>query len=242
MAGTLPRSTEGLLAIPGLAGAPGLVHGFSTVQLGSMRGEASRPLTPQRKAFAAALELPAESLTVLGSVHGRKVARVDAPAGVVTGCDGLVTDRPGLPLLATFADCYPVLLFDPVHPALALVHSGWRGTAAGVVGEALDRLREEYGSRPEELLAGLGPGICGRCYEVGEEVAAAFPAEHLAPGRDGRFLLDLRSALHGQLEAAGVPPVQIHDLPFCTKETPELASHRRSPDGSRCACLAALVR
>jgi YfiH family protein len=146
-----------------------------------------------------------------------------------------------LPLLATFADCYPVLLVDPVRPALALVHAGWRGAAAGVVDETLARLRREYGCRSADLVAGVGPGICGGCYEVGEEVAAAFPGEHVVPKAAGRFLLDLRSVLHGQLLSGGVPAGQIHDLDLCTKETPELPSHRRSPDGARFACLAALT-
>jgi YfiH family protein len=159
---------------------------------------------------------------------------------VVRGCDALVTDRPRLPLLATFADCYPVLLFDPVRPALGLVHAGWRGAAAGLVGEALARLREEYGSAPTEVVAALGPGICGDCYEVGPEVASHFPPECVRPSPSGRFLLDLRSALRGQLLAAGVQAGRVHELALCTRETPELPSHRRSPDGARFACLAAL--
>jgi polyphenol oxidase len=241
MAGTLRPSTESLLAIPGLAESTRLVHGFSTAALGSMRGDGSLALTPPRAAFAAALGLRPDRLTVVGAVHGDQVRRVDEPSGVVAVCDALVTDRPQIPLLATFADCYPVLLLDPGRPALGLVHSGWRGAAAGVVGEAISRLQLEYGSRPSDLVAGLGPGICGRCYEVGEEVAAAFPEEHVAPTDEGRFLLDLRSVLHAQLLAAGVPASQVHDLSLCTKETPELASHRRSPDGARFACLAALT-
>jgi YfiH family protein len=241
MAGTLPPSTERLLAIPGLAGAPALVHGFSTAALGSMRGEGALAVTPPRAAFAQALGLRPDRLTVVGAVHGREVKRVDAPSGVVSGCDGLVTDRPQLPLLATFADCYPVLLLDPARPALGLVHSGWRGAAAGVVGEAVAGLRREYGSRPSDLVAGMGPGICGRCYEVGEEVAAAFPAEHVSATQQGRFLLDLRSVLRAQLLEAGVPASQVHDLALCTKETAALASHRRSPDGARFACLVALT-
>jgi YfiH family protein len=206
-----------------------------------MRGTGSEALTASRTAFAAALGLTAEHLTVIGAVHGSRVERIDGPSGVVPGCDALVTDRPGLPLLGTFADCYPVLLLDPNRGALGLAHAGWRGAAAGVVGETVARLREEYGSRPADLIAGLGPGICGRCYEVGEEVAAAFPREHVSPGREGHFLLDIRSTLHGQLAAAGVPENQVHDLALCTKETPELPSHRRSPDGVRFACLAALT-
>src|SRR6266566_347266 len=155
----LPSSTDehgpgtaALLTIPALAAEPGLVHGFSTLALGSMRGPA-----------------PGGSpLTAAAAVHGAEVARVDEPAVVVPGRDALVTDRPGLPLLATFADCYPVLLFDPGRRALALAHAGWRGTAVGVARAAVEALRREYGCRPADLVAGVGPGICGRCYEVGE--------------------------------------------------------------------------
>jgi YfiH family protein len=243
VAGTPPSSTESILAIPALGAQAGLVHGFSTNRLGSMRADkaASSPLTPARRDLVAALGLASESLAVVGAVHGARVDRVDQASGSIAGCDGLITDRSGVLLLATFADCYPVLLFDPVRPALGLLHAGWRGAAAGVAGEAVARLGHEYGSDPAELVAGLGPGICGSCYEVGEEVAAHFPAACLRSTPDGRFLLDIRAALRRQLRAAGLLAHRIHDLAICTRETPELLpSHRRSPDGTRFACLAAL--
>jgi polyphenol oxidase len=241
MAGTLPSSTEPVLTIPDLTGRPGFVHGFSTVALGSMQRDpaASSPLTPARRAFAAALGLEAGRLTVAGAVHGTAVARVDRPAGVVHGCDALLTDRPGLPLLATFADCYPVLLLDPVRRALAVAHAGWRGAAAGVAAATVQALAREYGSRPDDLLAGLGPGICRRCYAVGEEVAARFPPEVVSREGD-RILLDLPGALHAQLVDAGLRAEHVHVHGACTRETPELPSHRRSADGARFACLAAL--
>jgi len=246
----LPSSTDeprlqvaAVLTVPALAAEPGLVHGFSTLALGSMRGPApdGSPLTPARRAFAAMLGLDAGRLTAAAAVHGADVARVDGPAGVVPGRDALVTDRPGLPLLATFADCYPVLLFDPARRALALAHAGWRGTAAGVARAAVEALRREYGCRPADLVAGVGPGICGGCYEVGEEVASRFGGGCVRPaGAAGRHLLDLAEANRAQLEAAGVPGRSIHLHGACTRESPDLPSHRRSPDGSRFACLAAI--
>ena len=246
----LPSSTDehgpgtaALLTIPALAAEPGLVHGFSTLALGSMRGPApgGSPLTPARRALATALGLAPGRLTAAAAVHGAEVARVDEPAGVVPGRDALVTDRPGLPLLATFADCYPVLLFDPRRRALALVHAGWRGTAAGVARAAVEALRREYGCRPADLVAGVGPGICGGCYEVGEEVAARFDGGWVRPsGAPGRHHLDLATANRAQLEAAGVPGHRVHLHGACTRESAALPSHRRSPDGSRFACLAAI--
>jgi polyphenol oxidase len=237
-----PSSTETVLRITALAAEPGLVHGFSTAALGSMRapGSGADHRTPERRAFAAALGLDAERLTVAGAVHGAEVGRVDEPAGVARGRDALVTDRPGIPLLATFADCYPVLLYDPAARAVALVHAGWRGTAAGIAARAVEAMASAYGSAPAGLVAGVGPGICGACYEVGDEVAERFEPTHLRPSPAGRHLLDLAAANRAQLEAAGLCPSRIHLHGACTRETAALPSHRRSPDGTRFACLAAI--
>lgn len=230
-----------LITIPDLAGEGGLVHGFSTLAMGSMRRSEAELLTPARRRFAARLGLDGEYISVAGAVHGAKVARVDAPRGAVEGVDGLITDKPGLPLLATFADCYPIVLYDPTRHVAGLVHAGWRGTAAGVTREAVGALEREFGSRPEELVAGIGPGICGDCYEVGEDVAAQFDPAVARPGaRAGKVLLDLAEANRRQLVAAGVPAERIHSSGICTLETPELPSHRRQPDGTRFAAIVAL--
>jgi polyphenol oxidase len=238
-----PSSTDvSILRIPALEAEPGLLHGFSTLAMGSMRLPApgAGPLTPARLAFAAALGVDGTRLTVAGAVHGAEVARVDRPLGAVRGHDAVVTDRPGLPLLATFADCYPVLLFDPVRRCLALAHAGWRGTAAGMAGRAVEALAREYGSRPADVVAGVGPGICGRCYEVGEEVAARFDPAFVRPSPAGRHLLDLAAANRAQLESAGVPAGRVHVHGACTRESCVLPSHRRAPDGNRFACIAAI--
>jgi len=168
------------------------------------------------------------------------VVRVDEPVGVLRGFDALVTDRPGLALFATFADCYPVVLYDRARSALALAHAGWRGSAAGVAVRAVEALRREYGTRPEDLVAGLGPGICGGCYEVMDAVASLFKTIHARPVEDGRFMLDLAAVNVDQLLAAGVPRERVHVHGACTRECPQLPSHRRSPDGVRFACIAAI--
>ena len=236
----LRRSTDGVLTIPALGDQPHLVHAFSTLALGSMRLPAGASQTPERRALARAVGLDPERLTSIGAVHGAEVARVDEPSGIVRGVDALVTDRPGLPLLATFADCCPVLLFDPGRRALGLAHAGWRGTAAGVALRTLEALGREYGTRPADVVAGLGPCVCGDCYEVGEEVAARFEPAVTRPGPDGRRLLDIAAANRRQLVAAGVPPERVHRHGACTKESPDLPSHRGLPDGSRFACLTAI--
>jgi purine-nucleoside/S-methyl-5'-thioadenosine phosphorylase / adenosine deaminase len=232
---------SGVLTIPELAREPGLVHGFSTSELGSMRRSDTQLLTPARREFARRLGLDPERLSVAGAVHGAAVARVDSPRGAVEGVDVLLTNRQRTPLFATFADCYPLILFDPVQRAVALIHAGWRGTAAGVTLAAVGAMTREYGSRPSDLVVGLGPGICGSCYEVGDDVAAQFDAAVVRPGpRAGAALLDLAEANRRHLVEAGVPPARIHSINLCTKESPDLPSHRREPDGTRFAGIVAL--
>ncbi|TMC98478.1 MAG: laccase domain-containing protein [Chloroflexi bacterium] len=233
-------STPQVLMIPALEGETGLVHGFSTISLGTM-GLTHAPdpgaVMASRRQFARVLGIDAEPLTVAGAVHGASVARVDEQQGVVRGVDGLVTDRRGVALFATFADCYPVVLWDAEHRAAALVHAGWRGTVARVAPAALKAMRDEYGTDPAHVKAGIGPGICGACYEVGEEVARQFDAAFVRPGSDGKFLLDLAAANRAQLEAEGV---EVDVIGLCTKETDYLPSHRRAPDGTRFGAIVAL--
>jgi YfiH family protein len=210
------------------------------------------PVLAARRDFARALGLD-EELTVVGAVHGAAVARVDEPQGVVQGVDALLTNQRGVALFATFADCYPIVLWDPAQRAAALVHAGWRGTVARVGPAAVQAMAKEYGSIPANIHAGIGPGICGRCYEVGEEVASRFDQRFVAdgtgvlparrggpakPGRGRRFWLDLAAANRAQLEDAGVAEVNI--LGLCTKESDFLPSHRRNPDGTRFGAIVAL--
>ncbi len=108
-------------------------------------------------------------------VHGAHVRPVGREHGgtVQNGTDGLLTTTPGLMLLFRFADCVPLLLWDPVHRAVGLVHAGWRGVAGGIVRAAVDAFVRHAGSRPEDLWAGIGPAIGPCCYQVGPEVAQA---------------------------------------------------------------------
>lgn len=241
---TAGSEDQRLLRIDGLELEPALVHGFSTLRLGGMerRREGGGAGTPERLALLAAAGLGARSgdLTTVGAVHGTRVAEVGEGRGAVPGVDGLMTDRPGVPLLATFADCCPVLLYDRRHHAVALCHAGWRGTAGGIATRAVTALCRRYGTEPGDLVCGIGPSICGACYEVGPEVAARFDGAASRPGRGDRTLLDVGEVNRLQLVAAGVDPGRIHRHPACTRETPALASHRRDHDGRRCAAVVAL--
>jgi len=231
-------TTPAALHVPELADEPGLVHGFSTVAIGSVglkNAPDSAAALAARRTFADVLGLEGAELTTIGSVHGSSVARVDKPSDSVDNVDALLTDRPGVVLFATYADCYPIVLWDAQLKVAGLVHAGWRGTRAGVAAAAVSFMQDEY--RCRHIRAGIGPGICGRCYEVGEEVASQFDARFLARG-NGRFLLDLAAANRAQLEELGVQPV--YEIGICTKENYLFPSHRRHPDGTRFGAIVAL--
>jgi YfiH family protein len=233
------QTTPAALHVPELADEPGLVHGFSTLAIGSVGLKHSldpKPVLAARQTFANVLGLDGAELTTIGSVHGASVARVDIPGGSVDDVDALLTDRPGVVLFATYADCYPIVLWDPEKRVAGLVHAGWRGTQAGVTRAAATFMQDEYGCR--FMRAGIGPGICVKCYEVGEEVAAQFDERFLTAGREGRSLLDLAAANRAQLEEAGVRSV--YDIGICTKEHYLFPSHRRHPDGKRFGAIVAL--
>jgi YfiH family protein len=232
------------LSIPPLANERWIVHGFSTMAMGSMgltHAVDPENVTENRRRFAKSLHLRPEAITVAGAVHGAEIARVDRPVSLVKEVDGLVTDRPGVALFATFADCLPLIAYDPEQRAAGLAHAGWRGTELGIAKNLVTALRREYGSRAEDLRIGIGPGICGSCYEVGPEFADRFPPEVLRSNGNGdKLLLDLVEANRKQFLEMGVLPRRIRAHALCSYESDRLYSHRRQPDGSRFAALVAV--
>ncbi len=153
----------------------------------------------------------------------------------VEGLDGHATDSAGTLLTVTIADCIPVYLIDPVHRAVALLHAGWRGTAAGILAAGLRALSAEAGTRSADVVMHAGVGICGRCYEVGREVVTGVG---LTPDRAGPWHVDLRERLLGQAHALGIGEATRSD--WCTAhDRPTFYSHRASggTDGRMVAYL-----
>lgn len=171
-------------------------------------------------------------------VHGDRVALVRGD-GPPPEADALVTDEPGLALAVLVADCVPVLLEAP--GLVAVAHAGRRGTETGVVGHAVTAMRR-LGDPMAEVIATIGPSICGKCYEVPaamrDEVAAVVP-EATSTTRAGTPALDLRAGLVAQLRAAGVERISVDER--CTAEDPSLFSYRRDGVTGRFAGLAWLA-
>ena len=165
-------------------------------------------------------------------VHGAEVRRHDrhdvAPSGLrLAGeCDGHVTSAPGLLLAVSAADCVPIFVADPEARAVAVLHAGWRGVAAGLLERGLDAVAQEGARRG--LHVHLGPSICGSCYEVGPEVFEAVglpPPEKPAP-------IDLRRVLATRAIAHGASPERVTISEHCTRCTGSgLFSHRGGDRG-----------
>lgn len=149
-------------------------------------------------------------------------------------CDALISNTPKILLTVKTADCVPVLLGDATTGAFAAVHAGWRGTSASIVRHAIRQLQNEYGVRPENLRAAIGPAATVCCYEVGSDVIGKFKEQFrdadslFEPTREGHARIDLHKANRDQLIAAGLSNERIHTAPFCTMERTDLFfSYRR---------------
>ena len=222
------RDGLGLLLFEGLD-APGLVCAHSTVPLDVRRPE-------ERRRFVAAAGLDPLRIASPVQVHGAEVVRLDAPPDRRIEADGLVTDVPGLALLLKAADCSLVAVADPKHRALGVAHAGWRGAAKGVVENLVRALARHFGSRPGDLLAGVGPTIGVARYAVGAEVLAAFRrrvpwAEEYARTIQGKLHFDVAGANARALRECGLTAVESAGL--CTHERSDLLfSYRRQGPGA----------
>lgn len=177
----------------------------------------------------------------------RKVTGADRGKGITRErdyqeVDGMITDEPGLVLSAFFADCVPLFFVDPVRRAIGLSHSGWKGTAGKIGRVTVEAMEQEFGSNPSDVLAAVGPSICGSCYEVGEDVAeqfrAAFAQEEqgrpfLTERGGGKYLLDLWEANRRVLREAGILQEHISMTDLCTCCNPQFLFSHRASGGKR---------
>ena len=150
------------------------------------------------------------NLATLSQIHSAATVAACGRAGNLGQGDALTERTPGAVVAVRTADCIPILLADPRNRAVAAVHAGWRGTAAQVAARAVEAMAREFGTRPEDLHAAIGPGIGECCYEVGPEVAAHF-------GAAGRARIGLAAANRRQLEALGIPAARICVANLCTR-------------------------
>lgn len=206
---------------------------YATLNTGHSVGDDPAAVSENHRRLCRALGTEPEVIASASQVHGVGVAvlDVDDRGRARPRTDALLTARRGVPLMQRYADCVPLLLYDPVRRVLGLAHAGWRGTVGGMAIEAVRAMTEAFGTRPADLIAGVGPSIGPCCYEVGPEVAQQVRRQFemggswLLPQNGGSVHLDLWAANRWQLESAGVGQVEVGGL--CTAcHTDEFFSHR----------------
>jgi len=200
---------------------------------GGVGDQVARVVENRQRAFRATGRPPG-SIADVWQVHSAEVLVMGAPRAAgerPPQADGMVTDNPQLTLFMRFADCVPVLLFDPRRHAVGILHAGWKGTLARIAARAVTCMQDAFGTRPADLVAAIGPSIGPDHYPVGpelvEETRRAFPHEHAAllTHRGEETCLDLWQANALALRQAGVRTIEIAGL--CTAcNTKDWFSHR----------------
>jgi YfiH family protein len=273
-----PESRLTLLQASRLRQIPWLIHGFSTrpggysraygghaLNLGFTKTDAKAAVERNRAAFLLRLGVDGRRpspMVTLRQVHSDLIHRVSTVPDPSLVGDGLMTDTPGPVLAVQTADCLPVIMVDPNQRAVAVLHAGWRGTVKRIVEKGVGEMRRQFGSRPRDLLAAIGPGVHSCCYGVGEEVRQHFESQFAyalelfrevkesdpvrekypllflsarAPGHSNlpvKIFLDLVEANRRQLLDAGVSAQNVETVPLCTSCHTDLLFSHRAERGA----------
>ncbi len=206
------RGSDNIFRSEALDALPWLQHGFGT------RLSAGWPNTT--------------NLATAKQIHSDRVLLVESPGAQGEG-DALISNVPGVGLSIRTADCLPILIADPRNRAVAAIHAGWRGVVSEIATKAIAAMGRQFGSKPEDLVVAIGPGIGGCCFEVGPEVAVRFSPYFPEVGISGRAKIDLVETTCRQLGRNGVRAGQISIAGLCTYCDPELfESYRRDRDAA----------
>lgn len=231
----------------GVAGRTGGVSRapFASLNLALHVGDEAEAVMENRKRLCRAAHLDEEYLTTGQQTHEAYIVAVgpeDAGRGhdnyddAFPHTDALMTNCTGIPLILFIADCVPVILFDPVHRACAVVHDGWRGTAARLAAKTVQAMKAAYGSEPQEVLAYIGPSISMKHFEVACDTADVFAAmgpayEGCIHEVDGHPHVDLWQANRVMLEEAGLKPEHIEVTQSCAYDCGDTCYSYRRDDG-----------
>lgn len=214
-------------------------HAFSTRDFGNLGlhvGDIKENVIENRKLFAQSLGIDFNKLVSAKQVHGNNIIRVtidDIGKGSkdyensIENSDALITNVPGLPLFAFYADCVPIFIVDPINKCIGIVHSGWKGTLNNIAGNAIDAFIKEFSSHPSDLIAVIGPHICKACYEVSNDIINEFrESGYLEATDDSVNKLDLGYIINNQLLEKGLK--NIEQVTYCTScDLDMFYSHRK---------------
>ncbi len=222
---------------------------YSSMNLSFTRGDEDAAVHENYRRLADAAGFKAEDIVTSDQTHTanvRVVTEEDRGNGITkprpyTDVDGMITNEPGLVLATFYADCVPLYFVDPVHHAIGLSHSGWRGTVAKIGKVTVEKMKEEYGTEPKDLYAAIGPSICQDCYEVSEDVILEFQKSFeekywdslFYKKENGKYQLNLWEANYLIMLEAGVKEEHISMPGICTCCNPEFLFSHRASHGKR---------
>lgn len=249
------------LSYPAFEQFPDIVHAFSTrlggvsqgiyssMNLSFTRGDEEEAVFENYRRLAAAVGFATEDIVTSDQTHTanvRVVTEVDRGNGITkprpyTEIDGMITNVPGLVLATFYADCVPLYFVDPVHQAIGLSHSGWRGTVAKIGAVTVAKMQEEYGSDPKDIYSAIGPSICQDCYEVSEDVIQEFQRVFdqkywnslFYKKENGKYQLNLWEANRQIMLESGIAEEHISMPGICTCCNPEFLFSHRASHGKR---------
>lgn len=250
-----------------------IIHAFSTrlggvskehlaaMNLSFTRGDVPENVMENHRRFAACLGYDEKRLVFSDQVHKtefHKVTEEDCGKGIVKESDikeidGLVTNVKNVPMITFYADCVPIMFYDPVCKVIAMAHSGWKGTVNRIGAKMIEYMGTEYGSEPKDIICAIAPSICQDCYEVSEDVAVQFIEEfrkdfdsdqngeepkevmkELIYKKDnGKYQLNLHKACEVVLLDAGVLRENIDITDICTCCNPDFLFSHRASHGKR---------
>jgi len=245
---TIPAFSETGLVKHGFSTRIGGISGepFNTLNMGFLTDDDWETVKENRRLFAQSLGIPLENIVAANQVHGDKIFKAgtsDRGRGAieqntaVKETDALITNEPGVALIAFYADCVPIMFLDPVLKAIAIAHAGWKGTVLNITRKTVEKMGEAYGCQPQNILVAICPSI-GPChYEVDTPVISQFQNNFnkwekilkLKPG--GKAQLNLWEANRLQLLDSGILDRHITVSEICTYCHPEILYSYRYENG-----------
>lgn len=228
---------------------------FATMNLSFSRGDEKEAVLTNYHRLFNAIGLNLDNMVMSDQIHETDIMKIDEAKlkeinensngledRVCKNIDGLITNVPGVPLVTFYADCVPLYFVDTVNRAIGLSHSGWRGTVKGMGIKTVEAMNREYGSKPEDIVAVVGPSICQECYEVSKEVVdefhraydGMFDVSNIYYAKDnGKMQLNLWEANRQILLLAGLKPENIVISNVCTSCHSDLLFSHRKTNGKR---------
>ena len=221
---------------------------YSSMNLSFTNGDNPQNVKENFKRICECIGVTPESVVMTHQTHTVNLLNIEENTDEVPNdIDGIMTNKKGITLCSSYADCVPLIFYDKVKKVIATSHSGWRGTVNEIGRKTVEKMRHDYGCNPQDILAVIGPAICKDCYEVDDTVIERvkdlkylnFDDVVLTKG-NGKYMFNLKAVCKATLEFSGIPSSNILVSDICTCCNSEfLHSHRATNGerGNRCAFI-----